>query len=228
MKRLALSLLMSIAVVVFLAPSAFSDTITWTNSQYEAGTGFGNVTNVLSLQHNGSETGTVYPTSQETGDATNTSKTWTVAQLTGLGFYADERGTNLGIVFNINEPGSAPTVNLESFRLDFYNGSGTLIGFTSLSGTPINGLVPIGGNGTGTAGYLMDYNNTGFLSTFFDTGTNVLGGRGYVTDSWSGAENFYLARTDVPPTTIPEASAILLFGSGFVGLIAYRRSRRML
>jgi hypothetical protein len=223
MKHMALSVLMALTVVVFFAPGAFPDTITWTDMQYEAGTGFGNITNVLSLANKTSETGSVYPTSQTTGDATNSSKTWTVTQLVGLGFSAN----NLGIVFNINEPGSADAVNLERFSLDFYNGSGDSLGQTFLTGTPFDGLTPIGGNGTGTAGYLMAYNNTGFLTDFFNTGTNVLGGSGSVTDSFSGAENFYLARTDLQSTIIPEASAVFLFGSGLVGLVAYRRKRRM-
>jgi hypothetical protein len=114
-----------------------------------------------------------------------------------------------------------------SFSLDFYNGSGGSLGQTFLTGTPFDGLTPIGGNGTGTAGYLMAYNNAGFLTDFFNTGTNVLGGSGSVTDSFSGAENFYLARTDLQSTIIPEASAVFLFGSGLVGLVAYRRKRRM-
>jgi hypothetical protein len=223
MKHMALSGLMALTVVVFFAPGAFPDTITWTDMQYEAGTGFGNITNVLSLANKTSETGSVYPTSQTTGDATNSSKTWTVTQLVGLGFSAN----NLGIVFNINEPGSADTVNLVSFNLDFYNGSGDSLGQTFLTGTPFGGLTPVGGNGTGTAGYLMAYNNAGFLTDFFNTGTNVLGGSGSVTDSFSGAENFYLARTDLQSTIIPEASAVFLFGSGLVGLVAYRRKRRM-
>jgi hypothetical protein len=48
-----------------------------------------------------------------------------------------------------------------------------------------------------------------------------------VTDSFSGAENIYVARTDLPPTFIPEASAVFLFGIGLAGLVANRRKRRM-
>ena len=116
MKLSVLSIMTALGVMIRLAPCAFSDTLTFTFSEYASGVGFGNVTNVLSLQAKNSETGSVIPTSTPTGNAANTSKTWTAAELAALGFTAN----NLGVVFNINEPGSSDTVNLVSFSLDFY------------------------------------------------------------------------------------------------------------
>ena len=220
MKFSVLKIMTFLAVMICLARCAFSDTLTFTFSEYASGVGFGNVTNVLSLQAKDSETGSVIPTSTPTGDAANTSKTWTAAELTALGFTAD----NLGVVFNINEPGSSDKVNLESFSLDFYGSNGVSLGQAPLTGTlPANNLAGIGGRGTGTSGWLVTYNNTGLLTSFFSNSTNVLGGTGSVTGSFSGPENFYLVRIDVPTPgpVAPEPSTSVLCGIGIVGLIGY-------
>jgi hypothetical protein len=220
-----LKIMTFLAVMICLAPCAFSDTLTFTFSEYASGVGFGNVTNVLSLQAKDSETGSVIPTSKPTGDAANTSKTWTAAELTALGFTAD----NLGVVFNINEPGSSDTVILVSFSLDFYGSGGVRLGLAPLTGPfPLNNLAGIGGQGTGTSGWFLTYSNTGLLTSFFSNSTNVLGGTGSVTDSFSGPENFYLVRIDVPSagSVVPESSTFVLCGIGIVGLIGYGSKHR--
>lgn len=227
MKRLTLSLVMFLALVAFLAPSAFSDTITFANSQYINGTGIGNTIHILSLQQPGggtSETGSVIPTDTRLGDAQPNSNTYTSAQLTSLGLTA----TNLGIVFNPNETGAgAPnTVDVQSFSLDFYNGSGSLVGSALLTGAlPIN-IVPIS-TGTGSSGWLMDYNEDpgGLLTQFFATSDWVLGATGSVLNTDNGPDNFYLVNLNVPPTPVPEPGAMMLFGSGLVGLVGWGRKK---
>ena len=211
MKRLAFSFVGSLAVLTWLAPCALADVITFTNSEYASGTGFGNVTNVLSLQATPSESGSVTPTGR-TGHATPTSKTWTAAQLTALGFTAD----NLGIVFNIAEPGNADTVDLLSFSLDFYNSSFASLGSTLLVGTTVLNL-PSLGQGTGSSGWLLAYSNTGLLTTFFSNPTNVLGGTGSIGQTAGAQENFYLVRTDVA-APIPEPGTLALLGLGLFGI----------
>jgi len=82
-----------VALMICLARWALPDTLTFTFSEYASGVGFGNLTNVLSLEAKDSETGSVIPTSTGTGDAANTSRTWTPAELTALGVSADALGS---------------------------------------------------------------------------------------------------------------------------------------
>ena len=217
MKRFVLISAMIFSAAVFFTPCVFADYIQFTNLGYEAGTGFGNVENVLSIQHTPSETGGIAPPSNtQTGDATNTSRTWTSGQLTALGYSPSK----FAVVFNINEPGSAPQVNLLSFQLNFYTPENALYGSAATNNVPQNGLTPIGGNGTGTAGYLMMYHQEGanLLNWFFADPNRIVGGTGSVSLSASGAENFYLA-----PAPVPIPAAAWLLGSGLLGLVALRR-----
>lgn len=223
-KRLGLSLVMSLAMVLCLAPCAFSDFVTFTNTQYASGTGFGNVINVLSLQQAGNatvEAGSIIPPDTETGDAKESSKTWTSAELTGLGLTA----ANLGIVFNPAQTGVSDLINLLSFSVDIYNAAGVLQGQASLVGTPINNIIPLS-TGTGTSGWLLDYTDEGLLTSFFANPLWVLGATGSLSGVNDGQDNFYLVNQNVPPPPVPEPTTMLLLGLGLVGVAAIRRMRK--
>jgi hypothetical protein len=225
MKKVSLAVLMIFMMMFVVAPAVQADTLTWANVTADYGTGFGNVSNVLTLQHNGTETGSVIPTSAATGDAANTSKTWTSAQLAALGFNA----SNLGIVWNISQTGSSPLLSLNQFSLDFYEGSTTLAASAQLdmTGGPFN----VKGLGTGTSGWLITYNNTGLLTQFFANPTWVLGGTGSAGSpnaSNDGPDSFYLVQIPQIPQIpqVPEPMSLLLLGFGLVGIAGIRRKMK--
>jgi hypothetical protein len=240
MKRLGLMAVVFWAAGICFAPSVFaivmlpsqypatnSDYISFTGVTYEAGQGFGAVTNLLTLQADTEEAGSITPTGGVdliggAGTVKNSSQTYTVGELKGLGF----TGENLLILLNLGEPGKVDqqSGNLLFFSLDFYDSTGALIGNTLTTGVPINGILPSGGFGTGTDGYIMPYTDNGFLASIFSNDNNIIGGTGYLSDTSDGQDNFVLAQG--MPTSVPEPTTLLLLGLGLVGIGMSRKFRR--
>lgn len=170
---------------------------------------------MLTLQATSSEAGSVPRTAGSdvtTGNAANTSTTRTVAEMTANQINAG----NLGVVFNINEPGSSADVTIQTFTMRFYyNSESSFFDITwdgPLTLTPFN-------QGTGGAGYLFLIALTSSQAAdFFADPSNRVGmlvpTGSPITDSGDGPENFSL----VPS---PGASALL----GLCVIAANRRRR---
>lgn len=195
--------------------SSASAAITFVGPYVDSGTGFGNVLNVLTVQQNGSEWGSILRSGGSdvmAGDAKNTSSTRTVAEMAALGVNAN----NLGIVFNINEPGSADMVTIQTFTLRFYHTNETA--FFDLTWTGPLTLAPVN-QGTGGAGYAFSVGLTaGQAALFFGDSSNRIGmlvpEGSPILDTFDGPENFYL---------IPSAGSYAMIG---LGMFAMARRRR--
>jgi hypothetical protein len=203
----------AVGAALALSTSAAHADLIFAGPRDQMGTGFGNVLNVLSLQSRPSESGSVLRQGGVdvlTGDATNQSATRSVAELLAAGVDA----SNLGVVFNINEPGSSPQVTLQQFQLVFTDNTGNTL-FTQNWTGPLT-LEPAN-QGTGGAGYVFDINLTpAQAQQLFSDPTNRIGlaVTTPILGSMGGPENFYL----VPG---PAGAAV-----GFIALAGAARRRR--
>jgi MYXO-CTERM domain-containing protein len=197
-----------------MAASAQGALISFAGPFDQQGTGFGTVLNVLTVQSNGSEWGSVLRSGGAdvmAGNASPNSSTRTVAQMALMNVNA----ANFGVVLNINETGVQPDITLQAFTLVFYDTSDNVL-FTANWNTTMN-LFPVN-NGTGGAGHMFAVAFTPSEATFFSTPGNRVGlivpQASPILDSSDGPENFYI----VPA---PATGAALLGGLALV-----RRRRR--
>src|SRR5262245_12244159 len=139
---------------------ALADGIVAAGTTSEQGTGFGSVTNVLTIQEtgqaDGTEAGSVSwngSTDVLTGDAKNTSQTVLFSTLVAGGI---QNGSQLGIVYNVSQQGSDLNTHLQSFTLQVYNLAGQLVySSTSCVGCGNSFNYPPINQGTGGAGYVF-------------------------------------------------------------------------
>lgn len=247
-----LSLLTKAAAVAFavlaMSSTASAAFIYYNDSTVgQNGTGFGNVLNLLSVQNNPSESGSVLWNGTKdvtTGDAKNTSQTYSVADLAANGITAS---SNFEVIFNVNQTGAGggQILQLHTFSLVFQDASGNTL-FTATYDATNPADLPNGGQtanpgigpidqGSGKSGYLFVVSLTAAeAAQFFGTSTNRVGGL-VPTDnpinniSNDGQENFFLTTSETIPPAIPEPASMALclaglaFGSG-----AYLRRRRRL
>jgi hypothetical protein len=204
----------------FSTPYASAAVAAYAGEFVETGAGFGNILNLLSLQNNDSEWGSVLRIMGQDvtgGFAATHSQTRTVAEIVAAGAGPD----GFGIVLNINETGSDPTIQVQAFTLVFYDELDHVLFTAEFDPTKALVLQPAGNDGTGQSDHLFSVVfGAGEAELFFSNPNNRIGmvvpEGSPILDTYDGPENFYI----VPA---PGSGALLV--SGLV-LLARRGRRR--
>lgn len=199
------------------------------------GTGYGNVSSVLSLTpggNNTSATGSVAwsgsgdVTTGNTSNGAGKNSTYSFGEL-GITDLADLR-----LIFNPNETGNDLTngITLSSLTFTVYSTAGAPLYNTSLAG-PIQYSATQVGNGNSGFVFMLDQASidaiiAGSLSTgTFFTADNRFGLAASVANAQGAADTFFTVAQEGggTRTQIPEPGSVALLGLGLIGITALRR-----
>lgn len=137
--------------------------------------------------------------------------------------------SDLRIVFNPQEPGSADQQNitLNDLRVTIYNSDGTVQFNSGALPSAIN--FPDATGGVGQAGFFFRLDATQAAAAGTIDATDRIGLSALLTNAQGGPETFFVTAVGdrTPPTApIPEPTTLLLVGSGLMGLAAWQAVRR--
>jgi hypothetical protein len=135
--------------------------------------------------------------------------------------------SQIGILFNVTDPGSASGVTLNDLTLKFYNSAGTLLG--SIDNQFNGDFFSASDIGNGSAGFIFDIapDEYAYVNAILGSGTVYMALEATVTGVHGGPESFAIVNLSAPPGAVPEPAtwAMMLLGFGGMGF-AMRRSRK--
>ena len=188
-----------------------------------SGTGFGNVTSILTLQNTGSETGSVtFANPSGTGPDVVAGAPHT--QLVSAGTLGVTDASQIRIIFNGNETGGGLSVDITTLVLTIYNSDGS-VQFSSGAFGATTGDIANVQQGTGSAGFVFKLDAAQAAAAGALTSTDLVGLAATVNLTDDGPDNFFVANAG-GTQTVPEPATLLLVGAGLAGIGFYSRRHR--
>jgi hypothetical protein len=215
---------LTVGAIALAASSASAGTIFDTGTTADTGVGFGTVKNLLTLQNDPTEIGSVGWDGTDpvyTGDAdTNAGKSFPflVSDVTS-------DPTRLALIFNISEAGNPKFVTLNSLVATFFNSAGGTVATATWPG-PSQDYDQVGG-GVGGAGQLFTFSFSPAEITAISAAGVRIGLAASISSASNGPETFYIAEGGIGglPVPLPAAAWSGLALLAMLGVVAKLRRR---